>query len=215
MTQIFLQHHQIATAPRRQHCATNFDMSLPVFGKGRPRKSRSFIENTARIFVGDVARALSAALPARARTTTARVVVNGKPEVLDVVFEDRNYGGRGQSYFLCGTCSKKVLHLYLLRGDGDRPDGNRLACRRCSGAVYGSQHTRRRGINRARRLRERIGALPSVLAPLPSRPPHWRRDYWLKRLVELARAEGALAAELHAIVPRVRQRLKHDRQHRN
>src|SRR5262249_47288931 len=195
-------------------CAIGFDMSAS-FGRGRPRrKTRPFIEDVPRIFVGDVACALSAASHARARATTIHAVINGKPEVLDVVHEPCNYGGNGRPFFLCGTCSKKVLHLYLL-GDGDRRDGKRLACRRCSGVVYASQHTRRRGINRARRLRARIGALPSVLAPLPSRPPHWRRDYWLKRLVELARAEGALAAELHAIVPRVRQRLKHDRQHRN
>jgi hypothetical protein len=74
--------------------------------------------------------------------------------------------------------------------------------------TYASQHTRRRGLNRVRRLRQKLGALPSPLAPLPSRPLHWRRDYWMKAAAKLAAAEAALAAQLHAMIPRVRRRLK-------
>jgi hypothetical protein len=186
-------------------------MITPFGVGGRPRKQRPTVENTARIFVGDLARSLSTSL---ARVGTVNVVVNGKPEVLDVVFDDRNYGGRGQPYFLCGTCSRKCQHLYLR---DDPRDGRRLSCRRCSGGglTYASRCTRRRGINRVRRLREKIGALPSMLAPLPSRPAHWRRDYWIRRLGELARAEAVLAGQLHGIVPRIRRRLKHARPHSN
>src|SRR5262249_30185024 len=94
----------------------------------------------------------------------------------------------------------------------DPRDGRRLACRRCSrGVTYASRCTRRRRINRVRRLREKIGALPSPLAPIPQRPRHVRRDYWVRRLAELARAEAALAAQLHAIIPRIRRRLKDGR----
>jgi hypothetical protein len=152
----------------------------------------------------------------RARAATVNVVINGKPEAIDVVFDDRNYGGRGQPYFLCGTCSRKCRHLYLRDEPRDGPrDGRRLVCRRCAGVTYKSQHTRRRGLNRARRLREKIGALPSPLAPLPSRPRHWRRDYWARTVAELARAEVALAAQLHAMIPRVRRRLRHEHSNRD
>ena len=74
-----------------------------------------------------------------------------------------------------------------------------------------SRSTRRRGINRVRRLREKIGALPSPLAPIPPRPPGWRKDYWSRIIAELAAAEAVVAAELHAMIPRVRRRLKRDR----
>src|SRR5262249_62119069 len=110
-------------------------MSTAPFGVGgRPRrKTHPFVEDVPRIGVGDIARSLSTA--SRASGTSVRVVVNGKPELLDVVFEDRNYGGRGQPYFLCGTLSRRGQHLYL-RSDGDlRSDGGPLAWRRCSGGL--------------------------------------------------------------------------------
>jgi len=180
-------------------------MFRPVsFGKGRPRKPRPTVETTPRIFIGDIARALFTPRP---REATVRVIVNGKPEVLDVVFEDRNFGGRGQPYFLCGTCARKCQHLYLYLRD-DLRDGRRLTCRRCAGPLtYASQHTRRRAINRARNLRRRLGAPANILAPLPPRPRYVRRDYWTRAVRKLAAAEAALAAQLHAIIPRVRRRL--------
>jgi hypothetical protein len=70
-----------------------------------------------------------------AREATISILVNGK---LDVMCDPRNYGGDAQRFFLCPTCSKKVQHLYLR-------DERLLACRRCAGLTYASQHTRRRG----------------------------------------------------------------------
>jgi len=194
-------------------------MIIPFGVGGQPRRPRATVENTARIFVGDLARSLFTP-PARegveATASAIRVVINGKPEVLDVVHEPCNYGGDGRWFFLCGTCSKKVLHLYLLLRDGDRPDGNRLACRcrRCAGITYKSQFTRRRGINRVRRLRAKIGALPHVLAPLPQRPQHVRRDYWRKSIARIVAAETLVAAELRDMLVRARRRLR-DEQRRD
>ena len=181
-------------------------MSLPVFGKGRPRKSRPTIDTVPRISVRDLARVPSTA--SRASGTSVRVVIDGKPETIDVVFDDRNYGGRGQPYFLCGTCSRKCRHLYLR---DDPRDWRRLACRQCSGVVYASQHTRRRGLNRVRRLRAKIGALPSPLASIPQRPRYVRRDYWARALARIAAAETLVAGELHDMLVRVRRRLAHER----
>src|SRR5215831_6178747 len=135
--------HQSSTkrpSPRWQHCATNFDnVWSATDAEGCGRKPRPTVETTPRIYVGDLLRSLCMGL---ARVGTVNVVIDGKPEVLDVVFDDRNYGGRGQPYFLCGTCSKKVMHLFLR---DDPRDGQRLTCRRCAGPLtYAAQHTRRR-----------------------------------------------------------------------
>ena len=199
----FLQHTQTVPPPRRQHRARHFDMPLPVFGKGRPRKPRPLVETTPRIGVGDLRGIARLPLRGVAREGTVRVLVNGKLEALDVVCEARNYGGGGQRYFLCPTCSRRVWHLYLR--------DERLVCRRCAGLTYRSQHTRRRGLNRVRDLRRKLGAPPSPLAPVPPRPSRWRRDYHARLLAQLVAAEGVIAAQLRDMVGAVRRRLKRDR----
>src|SRR5262249_16404723 len=173
-------------------------MTLSAFGKGRPRKPRPLVDTTPRICVYDVRGVATAPLTALARETVT-VVINGAEMVIDVVRDARHLGGDGQRYFLCPDCSRKVWHLYL-RAD-------HLTCSKVAGLDYRSRHVRRRGLNRVRRLREKIGALPSPLAPGPPRPLGWRKDYWLKTVGRLAVAEAALAAELRAMIPRVRRRL--------
>ncbi|HMF27392.1 MAG TPA: hypothetical protein VKE42_01385, partial [Candidatus Cybelea sp.] len=49
-------------------------------------------------------------------------------------------------------------------------------------------------------IRKRLGAAPGVLSALPKRPPHWRRDYWVRTLRELAAAESVLVEMLSATV---------------
>jgi len=78
-------------------------MPAPFGVGGRPRKRRPTVENTARIFVGDIARALLTGL-ARVEVT---VVINSKPEVLDVVHEPCNYGGNGRWFFYAGRAQKR------------------------------------------------------------------------------------------------------------
>ena len=120
------------------------------------------------------------------------------------MFDPRNYGGDGQRFFLCGTCSKKVMHLYFRN--------ERLACRRCAGLTYRSQHTKRRGLHRARDLRRKLGASEELLAPLPPRPRNvWAAAYYDRLVAQLVAAEAVIAAQLRDMVVRVRQRLKHDR----
>jgi hypothetical protein len=122
-----------------------------------------------------------------------------------VVRDARNYGGDGQRYFLCPVCSRKVYHLYL------RSDGERLTCRRCAALTYASRHTRRRGLNRVRNLRRKLGAPPDLLSPVPPRPRYWSRAYHVKLLAELAAAELVVAEQLHDMLKRVRRRSRHDR----
>ena len=186
-------------------------MSTAPFGVGgRPRrKTRPFVEDVPRIGIGDLARSLFTRLAREG----VRIVINGAEMVLDVVCEPRHFGGDGRWFFLC-TCGRRVCHLYYVRAD--ERAAQRLACRRCAGPLtYASQHTRRRGLNRVRRLREKIGALPSPLVPLPPRPRHWRRDYWVRTIARLAVAEATIAAELHAMIPRVRRRLRHGHSNRD
>jgi len=181
-----------------------FDMTLPVFGKGRPRKLRPLVETTARIGARDIANA--SLTPSRA-STSVRVAVDGVEMALDVVSVPRNYGG-AQALFLCPACSRKCRHLYLR---DDPRDGRRLACRQCSGLDYASRHVRRRGLHRVRDLRRRLGAPVNVLAPLPQRPRHVRRDYWRKSIARIVAAETLVARELHDMLVRARRRLRHER----
>ena len=140
-----------------------------------------------------------------AREATVRVLVNGKPEAIDVVSDPRNYGGDGQRFFLCGRCSKKVQHLYYLRDE-------RLACRKCAGLTYRSQLTKRRGLHRARDIRRKLGASEELLVPLPPRPrQHMAAAKYDRLVAQLVAAEAVIAAQLRDMVARVRRRLEHDR----
>jgi hypothetical protein len=182
-----------------------------TFGSGRRHVPRPTVERTPRIYIGDIARSLSTP---RAREGSIRVVIDGAEMALDVKCDPRNYGGDGQWFFLCRACSKKVQHLYLR---DDPRDERRLVCRRCAGPLtYASQRTNRRGLHRVRNLRRRLGAPVNILAPLPPRPRNvWAAAQYDRLVRELARAEALIAAELHAIVPRVRRRLRHEHSNRD
>src|SRR5262249_42826408 len=158
--------------------ATYFNMSLPVFGKGRPRKPRPTVEQTPRIDVRDLRRS---PFTPHAREATIRVVI-GKPPALEEVEHARFFVGDGQRYFLCSACSRKVQHLYVPPLQDER-----LICRKCAALDYRSRTTRRRGINRARNLRRKLGAPANILAAVPPRPPHWSRAYYRRLVGELAR----------------------------
>src|SRR5262249_1272111 len=182
-------------------------MSTAPFGVGgKSRKPRACVEDVPRICIYDLQGVARSPFTGFAREATVDVVVNGAKMAIDVVCDARHRGGDGQRYFLCPDCSRKVWHLYVR--------DEQLKCRRCAGLDYRSKHTRRRGLNRVRRLREKIGALPSPLAPLPQRPRHVRRDYWMKALARIAAAETLVAAELHDMVVGGRRRLR-DEQRRD
>ena len=143
-------------------------------------------------------------LTAFAREATISILVNGKPEALDVVCDPRNYGGDGQRFFLCPTCSRKVEHLYLRN--------EQLTCKKCAALTYRSQLTKRRSLHRARDLRRKLGASEELLAPLPPRPrQHMAAAKYDRLVAQLVVAEAVIAAQLRDIVVRVRRRLKHDR----
>ena len=121
-----------------------------------------------------------------------RVLVDGTEYVLEVIRARRIHGW--EAYWRCGHCAALRWHLYLRDGI--------LLCRLCHRLTYESRRRKNRAPLRAAKLRRKLGAAPSLLAPLPKRPKHWRRDYWLRSLMQLAAVERVLAARLHDMVRR-------------
>jgi hypothetical protein len=166
-------------------------MGVVPFGVGgRPRKSRPTVENTQRV----------ASPPHKGLAREEiKVRVDGVEIKLDIIRHERPRGG-SQAFWCCPTCGREVWHLYI------RTEG--LMCRKCAGLTYWSRQTYRRGLHRVRNLRRKLGAPPGLLAKVPPRPPHWRRDYWARTVAKLAAAEAVIAVELRDMVPRVRRRLR-------
>ena len=157
------------------------------FANGRPRKPRPLVEHTTRL----------APPPHRGLAREeVRVLVDGRPQVLEIVRQERIHGQ--EAYWRCPTCGKLRWHLYLHAGE--------VACRVCLGLSYACRHTYNTATMRARKLRRRLGGLPGLLSPIPPRPRYWRRDYWARAIAELIAVEDVLAARLAAMVGRRRKR---------
>jgi hypothetical protein len=125
-------------------------------------------------------------------------MLDGIERTLTVVRQERIHGS--QAYWLCNLCGSLRWHLYIR--------GREIACRKClaGGLTYTSQRTRHGAALRARKLRRRLGAAPSPLAPLPPRPRNvWAAARYDRLVRELALCETALASKLHAMVGRLRK----------
>src|SRR5262249_34328966 len=145
---------------------------------------------TGRRMVENVQRIARAPLPALARGE-ARVIIDGVELMVAVERQERPHGG-WQAYWHCPVCDRRRCHLFVLSGA--------LACRVCHGLDYRSRHVLHPALSRAAKLRRKLGAAPGVLSKLPRRPPHWRRDYWLRSLRELQMHERVIADMLGAAV---------------
>ena len=117
-------------------------------------------------------------------------------------FPDRVLTGRGWLW-VCPRCEKYVLHLYITE---DGP-----LCRRDAGLDYGVRHGCGRAMPEAlklAKLRAKLGADSSLIAPLPPRKPHaWRRSH-LRTLRSIEAAETKLAARLSRMSDRLLSRVK-------
>lgn len=165
------------------------------FGKGRAKKPRLTVESTPRI----------ASPPHRGVARESLTVrIDGAEQVLEVIRQDRINGGQ-EAYWQCPRCGELRWHLYVHNSE--------TGCRVCLGLSYACKHTRNTAALRARKLRRRLGGLPGLLSPIPSRPRHWRRDYYARAVAELVAVEATLAARLRAMVSRRRKR--HDRRSSN
>jgi hypothetical protein len=137
---------------------------------------------------------------------TLVLVVGGERVEVEVERQSRPHGGC-QGYWRCGGCDRRCCALFIILSDG-RPS---LRCRKCAGLIYRSQHTLHPALIRAAKLRRRLGAEPSILAPIPPRHPRWRRDYWLRMVRELQLHERVLVELLSATLRAVkREKVKLD-----
>jgi hypothetical protein len=100
-----------------------------------------------------------------------------------------HYGGQRPWWHCPGLgpgrpCGRRVALLYAARG--------RFGCRPCAGLAYASQRRDRaaRRLDRAERIRRRLGGPVSVLEDFPPRPPGMHRRTY-------ARLRGAAQAATH------------------
>ena len=100
--------------------------------------------------------------------------------------------GGSRCWFQC-RCGRRAAKLYFV-------SGSLFQCRLCNHFGYRSQleNPRHRAITRARKLRMRLGAGPSLLDPLPTRPPRMHRRTFYRLFDKAAEAQErcmALALE--------------------
>ncbi|MGV8991280.1 MAG: hypothetical protein ACOH1Q_07740 [Thiobacillus sp.] len=91
-------------------------------------------------------------------------------ETLDVAYTACRYGGR-RAWFICGKlgCGRRVAVLYnAVKG---------FSCRHCQHLGYLCQREQPydRLLRRARRVRDKVGGVVNLIAPLPPKPKwmHW------------------------------------------
>jgi hypothetical protein len=105
-------------------------------------------------------------------------------------------GGEGESAAdYSDGCGRRAAALYLAIGSG-------FACRRCLGLAYRSQceTSATRALTKARKRQMQLGGGPSLLDPLPDKPPRMhRRTYWRLSAAAIKAQERALGLEIDEI----------------
>ena len=111
-----------------------------------------------------------------------------------------HYGGR-RPWFLCPRrgCGRRVAILY-----GDRD----FACRSCRGVGYSTQGVspESRALDRAQRIRVRLGGSVDITQPLPERPKGMHFLTYMKYAMRAWRAEDQANAELIKWLDSIQQR---------
>src|SRR5262249_32627421 len=126
------------------------------------------------------------------------LLVDGVPQELEVIRQERHLGGT-QAFWVCPRCSALRSDLYVSDGV--------LACRVCLRLTHRSRVLQRHAaVLRVARLRRKLGAAPSLLAPIPPRHPRWSRAYYARLVAELAKQEGMIAEMLRGTVAALERR---------
>jgi hypothetical protein len=116
------------------------------------------------------------------------------------VFTPTQFGG-WRTWFQCPGCRRGCRVLYGF---------NCLRCRKCRGLKYQSQYARPafRLLDRAYKIRRRLGKAGSSGEPLPPKPRYmrWRTYLRLERLVDRLERAGwaAMAGDVDALRRRIR-----------
>lgn len=89
-------------------------------------------------------------------------------ERFPISFSEQPFGGR-RRWFVCNGCGRRCRVLI---------GGRHFRCRHCYDATYPSQYERIRcrGLAKAEKAREKVGADPGICNPWPRKPKgmHWR-----------------------------------------
>jgi hypothetical protein len=115
-------------------------------------------------------------------------------------FTPTRFGG-WRAWFQCPGCRRGCRVLY--------GSTNSLLCRKCRGLKYGSQYQTApfRLLDRAYKIRRRLGKPGASGEPLPPKPRHmrWRTYRRLERLVDRLEQAGwaAMSAEVGALSRRI------------
>jgi hypothetical protein len=144
------------------------------FGSGLEPAPRRLVESSQR---------LGAPRHAGLAREAVRVVVDGVPQTIEVVRQERHLGGT-QGYWLCPKCAALRSHLFILDGS--------LCCRVCGKISYRSQHVLHPAVTRAAKLRRKLGGAPGLLSPIPRKPRHWSPVYYRRLVAELIATERVL-----------------------
>lgn len=100
-----------------------------------------------------------------------------------------NYGGR-RPWFICprGGCGRRVAILH---------GGTDFGCRTCRRLTYGTQRVppASRSLDRAQRLRVRLGGSVDMTQPFPARPKGMHQLTYMKHAMRAWRAEDKANAE--------------------
>lgn len=101
---------------------------------------------------------------------------------VEITTTQPHYGGCRRWFRCPPPCGRRVGRLYFLDGS--------WRCRSCSGLKYESQRQQagRRAAEKAKRVRQRLGGEPNLLAPFPPRPRGMHHTTY-----RLLRAEGKFA----------------------
>jgi len=155
------------------------------FGSGAQPGPRRLVANTPQV-----------AAPRHAGIARERLTlcIDGVKQELEVVRQERFLGGT-QAFWLCPRCAALRSHLFVAR--------NVLACRVCLGLRYRRLHP---AVIRAAKLRQKLGAEPGLLSPVPRKPRHWSPACYARAVSELAAQERVIAGLLGGIVRALERR---------
>jgi hypothetical protein len=118
-----------------------------------------------------------------------------------LVVWDEPMPGVGRPWLECPRCNRRSRHLYLR---------DPIACRRCHGLRYVSEHQQQTpGVGRVERLRRKLGDCDTrPFAPLPSRRRGRSRAYHEKLLAMIRAEEASLVEHLGTIVRDLQRRIR-------
>jgi len=114
-----------------------------------------------------------------------------REQLVSLTWTRQRLGGMW-AWFVCG-CGRRAAKLFL-------EPGKVFACRLCCGLGYESQaetpvkRRERLAIEKAQKVRVKLGAEPNLLEPIPTRPKGMKTEHYNRLLADLIVAEEQVFA---------------------